>query len=137
MEANMGIFYNTMIKDLSVALNVSSLKNKVIAENIANVDTPNYKSRNVNFEKAMQEYYSGGQKLSLKKTDEKHFSGNKGENSIVSIDLRNSPSLRNDGNDVNIDLEMYELSANGVLYSELSQLTGYQFTKLKTAITGR
>ncbi|UOD35051.1 flagellar basal body rod protein FlgB [Deferribacteraceae bacterium V6Fe1] len=130
-------FLNTgLINDLSAALNVSSLKNKVIAENIANIDTPGYKAKNIDFEKAMQEYFSGGQKLSLKTTDEKHIRGGSGAG-FVSAEFRNSPSLRNDGNDVNLDLEMYELSANGVLYSELSQLTGYQFTKLKTAITGR
>ncbi|MCB4203752.1 flagellar basal body rod protein FlgB [Deferribacterales bacterium Es71-Z0220] len=131
-------FLNTgLINDLSTALNVSSLKNKVIAENIANIDTPGYKSKNIDFKKAMQEYFSGGQKLSLKTTDEKHIKSSGSSAGFINTEFRNSPSLRNDGNDVNIDLEMYELSANGVLYSELSQLTGYQFTKLKTAITGR
>lgn len=126
-----------LIKDLNVALNVSSLKHKIIAENIANIDTPNYKAKNIDFKKAMQEYFSGRQKLSLKTTNERHIKGINSGWGFINIEFRNSPSLRNDGNDVNIDLEMYELSANGVLYSELSQLTGYQFTKLKMAITGR
>lgn len=126
-----------LINDLNVALNVSSLKNKVISENIANIDTPDYKAKNIDFKKAMQEYFSGGQKLSLKTTNERHIKGINSSGGFINIEFRNSPSLRNDGNDVNIDLEMYELSANGVLYSELSQLTGYQFTKLKMAITGR
>jgi len=131
-------FLNTgLINDLNAALNVSALKNKVIAENIANIDTPGYKAKNIDFKKVMEEYFSGGQKVSLKTTHEKHIKGANSSEGFISTEFRNSPSLRNDGNDVNIDLEMYELSANGVLYSELSQLTGYQFTKLKTAITGR
>lgn len=133
----MQLFNKPLINDLSFALNVSSAKNRVIAENIANIDTPFYKSKNIDFKKTMEEYFSGGKRLPLLTTHERHIERLHGGNNLINIENRNSPSLRNDENDVNIDLEMYELSANGVLYSELSQLTGLQFTKLKSAITGR
>lgn len=133
----MQLFNKPLINDLSFALNVSAAKNRVIAENIANIDTPFYKSKNIDFKKTMEEYFSGGKRLPLLTTHERHIEKLHGGNNLIKIENRNSPSLRNDENDVNIDLEMYELSANGVLYSELSQLTGLQFTKLKSAITGR
>jgi flagellar basal-body rod protein FlgB len=133
----MQLFNKPLINDLSFALNVSAAKNKVIAENIANIDTPFYKSKNIDFKNTMEEYFSGGKRLPLLTTNERHIKKLHGGENFINIENRNSPSLRNDENDVNIDLEMYELSANGVLYSELSQLTGSQFTKLKSAITGR
>lgn len=133
----MEIFNSSLLSRLQYAMDVSSYKNSVIAQNIANIDTPGYKSKGVDFNKSMEEIFSSKKKIALMKTDDKHIDGSKSSENFFFLENRNSPSMRNDGNDVNIDLEMYEMSSNGILYSELSQITGYQFTKIKTAITGR
>jgi len=44
----MDLFNKTMINDLSFALKVNSVKNDIISSNVANVDTPGYKSKNWN-----------------------------------------------------------------------------------------
>lgn len=133
----MGIFDSSLLGKLQYAMDISSYKNGVLAQNIANMDTPGYKSKGVDFNRSMKEIFSSKENIALMKTDEKHIDGKKSSENLFSTEYRNSPSVRNDGNDVNIDLEMYEMSSNGLLYSELSQLTGYQFTKIKNAILGR
>lgn len=132
------IFSMSNIDKLSYGLDTSSIKNNVIAENIANHDTPYYKSSKLNFDEVMKDYLGSGKKLPLKTTNDKHldrigFSGNPAD----FIRYQNNPSLRNDGNDVNLDYEMSESAANSVLFQELSQITAGTFTKLKTAIQGR
>lgn len=132
------IFSMSNLDKLSYALDVSSVKSGVIAENIANVDTPGYKSSKLVFDEAMTEFLGLGKKLPLAQTNERHFST--GGGSLLPSDhvrFQNNPSLRNDGNDVNMDYEMSQMSANSVLYQELTQLTAGAFTKLKTVIQGR
>ncbi|MGA1861412.1 flagellar basal body rod protein FlgB [Deferribacter thermophilus] len=134
----MDLFKAVNIDKLSYALDVTSYKNKVISENIANVDTPFYKAKKLDFKEVMQNVMKSGKKLPLKVTDKKHISANS-ENFSVSnyVKYQNNMSVRNDGNDVNLDYEMSELAANGILYNMLSQIAGYEFTRLKTSIQGR
>ncbi len=134
----MNMFDKMNISGLNYAMDVSSKRNQVISENIANVDTPNYKAKDLDFEKAMKEYFSGGNNLPLKVTDKRHISPQNSEGNISSLIYeQNNPSLRNDGNDVNLDYEMSEMASNAVKYSMFSQITGTEFARLKSAITGR
>ncbi len=134
----MDMFDKMNIYGLNYAMDVSAKKNQVISENIANVDTPNYKAKDLNFEKAMKEYFSGGNNLPLKVTHKNHISPqNTGGNINSLIYEQNNPSLRNDGNDVNLDYEMSEMASNAVKYSMFSQITGTEFARLKSAIAGR
>ncbi len=134
----MNIFKQTHIDDLNFAMKVASYKNNVIAENIANVDTPNYKAKKVEFNEVMEAYMGQGKKLPLMTTDGKHLQAS---DSFVSMEnfarYQNNPSLRNDGNDVNPDYEMTELASNSINYSLFSQITTMEIVRLKSAIAGR
>lgn len=134
----MGIFSEINIPGLNHALDVASKKNEVISKNIANVDTPGYKAKDIDFRKTMQEFFSGGDNISLKVTNQNHIPSS---NNVFDLDSavyeQNNPSLRNDGNDVNLDYEMSQMSSNAVKYSMYSQITGTEFSRLKSAITGR
>ncbi len=132
------IFSMSNVDKLSYGMDTTSVKNNVIAENIANVDTPTYKASKLEFDEVMQDFLGTGKKLPLVQTNEKHFAtgGFKGIPADY-VRFQNNPSLRNDGNDVNLDYEMSEMASNSVLYQELTQITAGTFTKLKTAIQGR
>jgi flagellar basal-body rod protein FlgB len=132
------IFSDSQINTLAYGMDTLSVKNGVIAENIANVDTPGYKAHKLVFDEVMSEYTGQGKKLPLYITNEKHLTP-KGFNAMPEDFVRrqNNPSLRNDGNDVNLDYEMSEMGESSVLYQELSQITAGKFTKLKLAIQGR
>lgn len=133
-----GLFNSVGINKLDYAMTTASVKQNVIAENIANVDTPGFKAKDIQFYDVMNEYMGNGKKLPLARTNEKHLppSGKVTDPSAYVYD-QNNPSVRNDGNDVNEDYEMSQMAENTVRYQMLSQMTAGKFTKLKEIIQSK
>jgi len=105
---------------LEGGLQALDLRHKVLADNIANVDTPNFKRSDVNFEQVLRSALTGESgNLELKRTSERHLSGIALTNQFVYAD--NSTSMRNDGNNVDIDLEMTRLVENTLHYNALAR----------------
>jgi flagellar basal-body rod protein FlgB len=127
-----------LINDLNYGLNTSSKQSDVISHNIANADTPYYKSEKLVFKEVMEEYFSSGKKMPLIVTNKNHIQP---RGTILDpssfVRYQNNMSPRNDFNDVNLDFEMSELAKNGINYSMMTQITGSNFTKLKEAIRSR
>lgn len=123
------------------SLDASALSHKVIANNIANVDTPGFKRAEVVFsdklKRALEARQNAGDSLELARTDARHLSLEDAEDvdSVrpeVVTDI--TSSLRNDGNNVDIDHEVSLLSQNTVWYQTLAQITKSQFTDLMSAV---
>ena len=107
------------------ALDAAWTRNEVIAQNIANVDTPNYKKKTVRFE----EYLEGAlDKGSFKgnTTDSRHIEiggGNiENKNSKVTTEYKNL-STRIDGNNVDIESEMASLAKNDIRYNAITHIS--------------
>ena len=99
-------------------LDMSSLRQRTASSNIANINTPNYEVNKVEFEKYLKQ---AGDNLALKTTDEKHIGQKKDAKPVIS--KRESTTFNENGNNVDIDIEMTELAANEIYYSVLiSQL---------------
>lgn len=133
-----GIYDRMGINNLGMALETASVKNTVIADNIANMDTPGYKAQDLKFFDVMNEALGNGKKLPLARTNEKHLPPaemNIDPSSFVY--QQNNPSVRNDGNDVNVDYEMSQMAENTIRYNMISDITAGKFTKLKNVIAGR
>lgn len=118
-------------------LEASALRQKVIANNLANVDTPGFKKSYVEFEDVLRQAQNKD-RLSLIRTDTRHI-----EPSFINIQavkarvvIDNSTSLRNDGNNVDIDQEMTELAKNGLDYQTIAQILGNKYSGRKKLITG-
>lgn len=96
------------------ALNFRALRNEVLASNIANADTPNYKARDVDFAEALKSAQSG--RLGLAKTSGLHQEGGSvrriGANVMYRVPTQ--PSL--DGNTVQTDVEQAAFAENAVQY---------------------
>ena len=111
---------------LEKMLDVSSIKHKVIANNIANVNTPGYKKMEVSFadqlEKAVNE-------SSLNKFDTL-------QPKIVVSKEDTSETVRNDGNNVDMDKEVSSLVKNTLSYSIFTQLLAKKYEGIKSAIEG-
>ena len=113
---------------LEQALAARTLKNELISSNIANIDTPFYKARDVDFEsvlieKANEMYGKGGVgELKMATSNYAHMQGidydNKGNGTIY---LRDGHLARNDGNTVDLDVETTELSKNTLMIEALTQ----------------
>ncbi len=99
-------------------LNFRGEKQKVISSNIANINTPNYKTKDLIFE---DELNSATNSLKLKQTNIRHIS------SISTLSSSGNPRLievkgleeQNDGNNVNLDTQMGEMSKNKVLFDAI------------------
>jgi flagellar basal-body rod protein FlgB len=123
-------------------LDASALSHSVIANNIANVDTPGFKRSEVVFEEQLKNALAlrdgAPQQLALATTDPRHIA----MDAVPDLDTIRpevvtdvTSSLRNDGNNVDIDNEVSLLAQNTVRYQTLASITQHQFAQILDAIT--
>ena len=129
----MDLFSGT-ISTLDKALSYSSTKQKVISQNIANVDTPNYKAKDVSFKAAFNEAL--GESLVANRTNARHFVFNKSNQSSSTIITKNQVSYNESGNSVDIDQEMADLATNQIYYNALTERISGKFSSLQNVIRG-
>ncbi|MFT8319489.1 MAG: flagellar basal body rod protein FlgB [Bacillus sp. (in: firmicutes)] len=124
----MKLFSNT-ISNLENAINYSNTKQKVIAQNIANVDTPNYKAKEVTFKQSLTNA------LEVHKTNPKHmdFSQSNVESKITA---KKGATYNNSGNSVDMDKEMTDLATNQIYYNALIERINGKFNSLENVIRG-
>lgn len=128
----MNLFSGTF-NTLNSALNYASLKQKVISQNIANVDTPNYKAQDVSFNSIFQNEL--GQGFSTYKTDKRHIDFSD-DSTQPEITTRQNVQYNNNGNSVDMDQEMSDLATNQIYYDALVQQLNSKFSNLQTVIMG-
>lgn len=98
------------------ALDVSQLRSETIANNIANVNTANYKRKYVTFEETLNEVNKLGK---------------------IDVKVDNSTSLKVDGNNVDLESEKVNQAANTLMFNGLVSLTNTKLSMAKSVITGR
>ena len=114
--------YDLMAK----AMDYRALRADLISSNIANIDTPGYKSRDIEFESSLKEeekklYEVQSHKLRLAKTNSRHLDPIEDKpNQRGVIFFRDGQDARNDGNTVDLDVETTELAKNKVMYDALT-----------------
>lgn len=128
----------TLEQELSVfsrALNLRTQRHQVLASNIANADTPNYKARDFSFEAAMQQAMSGRQSgdVQLATTHSGHLSGADG-NAGVKLMYRSDTQSAVDGNTVDMDVERSQITDNALQYQILTQLVSDQIKGVRSAL---
>lgn len=106
------------------ALNARAVRQDMISSNIANSDTPFYRSRDLSFEEALlkesNRIYSGTKetKLELAQTHGEHLPGFDAEYPAKPTTFfRDGHLARNDGNTVDLDIESSEMSKNNIMYN--------------------
>lgn len=122
---------------LSRALDVSSLRHRTIASNIANVDTPGYKSKEVQFDAVLQEALNRSDGLRAYRTDERHvpFRAQRGAPVRPMIVSNPYTTVQHNGNNVDMDYEMNQLAKNQIYYHALIDRVNGHFNKLQTVIS--
>ncbi|NLY45160.1 MAG: flagellar basal body rod protein FlgB [Tissierella sp.] len=99
-------------------LDVSVLRHNAISSNIANVNTPNYKVNKVEFEKFLGEAKVD---MNMTRTNVMHFGLKTIDEIQPVLEKRTGTSMNDNGNNVDIDMEMAELAANEIYHSTLIQ----------------
>ncbi len=121
------------------ALDLRSKRSEMIASNLANADTPNYKARDFDFKTALSQA-QGVQQTSTANVDQtnvKHLSLDAGRSASVYETLyRNpiSPSL--DGNTVETHVEQANFAENSIQYQATLNFLSHRITGLMSAIKG-
>ena len=129
----MELFSNTF-QSLENALNYSSTKQKVISQNIANSDTPNYKARDVSNTKSFQTELDTA--IQSYRTDDRHLSFQSNGKSTSSIVTQQNVNYNSNGNSVDIDKEMTELATNQLYYNAVTDRLSGKFQSLESVIRG-
>lgn len=134
-----GIFRETFSL-LEKSLNLRSLQHQILASNIANMDTPNYKAVELDVAEEMNRKRKQGSSpgIQLTRTQKTHLLVNNSPTDAVKIKIAKSPefSLRGDGNTVDLDRTMGKLAENTLLYRTAAKLISRKFNGLKNAIKG-
>lgn len=115
------------------ALNGSSTRGELISNNIANASTPNYKRQDIDFKSVLDKELRSGSKLRLKTTKSGHFSGSQTAAGGAKFS-ENTNSSRNDGNSVDIEVEMAEMAKNSIYYNVMSNRAAGHFSNLNRVI---
>jgi len=100
---------------LKKSMDASALRSKVSANNIANINTKNYKKLYVTFEETLNDSMSAD---AMKTENNKHMQVDSSSGKIT-VNRDESTSARQDGNNVDIDLEMTNQAANTLMYDAL------------------
>lgn len=118
-------------------MDLSSLQNTIISNNIANVNTPGYKKKSVRFQEELEKTVTNSkEQLQLKQARAKHLPrvSNNGFKDMVVTETENTV-LRNDGNNLDIDMEMAALAENTLYFNSLAELLSTQLALLRNAIS--
>ncbi len=134
----MELLQTSTIQVLSSALNASTLRSRVILNNVANIDTPGYKSKEVVFEETLQRAINEKATDFIgKRTHPLHIPIGKdplSPNVLPSVIENNNTWIQNNGNNVDVEYEMTKLAENTLWYNALVQQTSGHFAKLREVI---
>lgn len=124
---------------LGQALRAASTRHSVISNNIANVNTPGFKKSEVVFEELLAAELSPPKnKLQLLRTQDSHLPM-QGKKAGISpqINRIDTTTMRTDGNNVDVDVEMAELAKNNIYANaNIRQISAY-FSGIKSVIAGQ
>lgn len=119
-------------------MDAAALKNTVIADNISNVNTPNFKKREVVFQEKLNSLLNNQRdNIDLAVTHKRHIIIKSKQDLEAEIRQNDDWSFRNDGNNVDIDVESAKLAQNKIEYDVLSQSINNELKLLRLAISGR
>jgi flagellar basal-body rod protein FlgB len=130
---------------LEFALDATSTNSQLIAHNIANADTPNYKAMRLRFEDVLASRLSdseNGVGLDVRRTNPQHLNrttmngirGIRTPHGLIYTD--NKTTYRLDGNNIDMDHEMAQQAKNSLQYAVLTELINRRLSGLRTVISG-
>ena len=120
------------INVLDKAADAANSRHAILSNNIANVDTPNYKRKDVSFERYLEQELVGDEPLSERVEEvNKHL---KDFGGLIYTD-HSILSYRLDGNNVDMDTEQAYLAENQIRYNVLTSQISAEFGRYKTVLS--
>jgi flagellar basal-body rod protein FlgB len=119
--------FDRTIKMMEDRLSLNSLNQKLISGNLANINTPGYKAKEVSFEKALRESLED-QVLQMVRSNTSHLAPDEPVHAMQNPEITESGA-------VDLDSEMVKLTKNSIEYQYMVTMLNKKFNMLKTAIT--
>jgi len=120
------------------ALNLRAARQELLASNVANADTPNYKARDVDFASALRNALAGtAEVLPVVQTSPAHLAGNTGDSIMGSPVMYRRPLQPSaDGNTVDMDVERAQFADNALRYEASVMFVSEKLKGVLSAIQG-
>ncbi len=109
------ISFHTLFGVHEQALTVSAKRFELIAANLANVDTPGYRARDLDFRAALSAVHNS-KDAALKRSNETHLAASQSTQQLGDVYYRDATQPTLDGNTVNADLEKVQFMENALRY---------------------
>lgn len=116
------------------AMLLRTARAEVLANNIANADTPNFKSRDIDFKTLLQNEQKKKNAMKLERTSDSHMKGKGRVDEDLLYRTPYQPSI--DGNTVDSDIENTNYTKNTMDFQASFRFLNGKFTGLKSAIKG-
>ncbi|HVP39540.1 MAG TPA: flagellar basal body rod protein FlgB [Candidatus Saccharimonadales bacterium] len=131
------ILFGESIPRMQQGLDAAALRQKVIADNLANVETPGFQARRVAFEELLQGRQAP-HRLQLATPEPGHLAGAAGDRPVAPrVEVDTSAQLRSGVNNVDVEREMAALQRVALQHSAVAQLISNKYKLIRQAITDR
>jgi flagellar basal-body rod protein FlgB len=117
------ILFDSTMQGVAEAMTLHQRRHEVLVSNIANVETPGFRARELDFETALRDAFVSEERPA-------------GEPPVARVIEDPDAPMRADGSTVDLDLQMAKLAANGGRYVTLAKLLGNRIALLRQAIEG-
>ena len=116
-------------------LRIRAQRQQVLATNIANADTPNYKAKDIDFNQAMKSALSNtGNNAGMSVTNSKHIDSS--SNVLAQVKARSAKQNSVDGNTVDMDVEQSQFAENALQYETLVSMINGTFKNINSVMQG-
>ncbi len=130
----MAINFDTALGIYPNALAFREKRSEILAANLANADTPNYKAKDMDFKSVLKQSMVSG--VSMERTHAGHIASQQSAFD-ANVMYRNPYQVSLDGNTVEAQVEQGRYAENAVQYQASLKFIGEEFADLKTALRGQ
>jgi flagellar basal-body rod protein FlgB len=120
--------FGKTINMLSTQLNYRAEKHKVISSNLANIDTPDYRPKDLVFKQVLKGAVEGSHAVTPVTTHKDHIG-------VGSLSGKDAFDVTETGDEVSLDEEMIHLADNHLMYNMTVDLLARKFRTLKSVFT--
>jgi len=113
------------------AMRVAQVNHRIIANNIANVDTPHFNPTRLDFQATLRSAVEGRGRISLRRTQSRHFETTENRPAAARLAFQS----KNDYNKVDLDEEIAQLAQNTGRYTTYGSLLVKRFDQIKSMLT--
>jgi len=128
------ILNDRMLGVMAVALDGLSKQQGVISHNIANIDTPGFRAKQVPFKARLKAALQSGDALPVARTHRDHLKLGSALDAVTQVTVRKGVTPRVDGNTVDINREMIDLVETSLKYRAVAQLVSKRLSLIKSVV---